>query len=97
MKLSKEEVNKVAKLANLPLSQEQEDLYSEQLSEILDYIDQLDKAKTEGVEPIYNVSGNIFVTRPDNLSTSLTQGEALANAPKKKDGYFVTKGVFDNG
>ncbi len=96
MKLSREEVKKVAKLANLPLTEEQEDLYSEQLSKILDYIDQLNQVETSEVEPVYNVSGNTNITRADDTSISLTQDEALVNAPKKKDGFFVTKGVFDN-
>jgi aspartyl-tRNA(Asn)/glutamyl-tRNA(Gln) amidotransferase subunit C len=95
MKLSADTVKKVAQLANLTLTSTDESRYADQLSKILDYIDQLDKAKTEGVEPTYNVTGNTNVTRPDEMRTSLTQDQALQNAVTKNNGYFVTKGVFE--
>ncbi|MBI4036690.1 Asp-tRNA(Asn)/Glu-tRNA(Gln) amidotransferase subunit GatC [Candidatus Daviesbacteria bacterium] len=94
MKLTREEVKRVAKLANLPLTEEQEDLYSEQLSKILDYIDLLNQVETSNIDPTYNISGNSTVTRTDETVPGLTQEEALANAPKRQDGFFVTKGVF---
>ncbi len=103
MKLSLDQVKKVATLANLPLSGEEEQLFSTQLSAILDYIDQLNSVDTEGIEPIYNVAMNTNNTRRDEVSTSvtrrgasLTQEEALQNASLKHDGFFVTKGVFND-
>ena len=90
------DVKKVAKLANLPLTPQEEEKYSEQLSKILDYIDQLNKVDTENVEPTYNVSGLSNVMRPDEVGDcTISQDEALQNASKKKDGFFVTKGVFE--
>jgi aspartyl-tRNA(Asn)/glutamyl-tRNA(Gln) amidotransferase subunit C len=87
------DVKNVAKLANLSLSDSEEEKYSGQLSKILDYIDQLDKVKTES-EPIFNVSQNRSVMREDVVGDSLTQEEALSNASQGKGGFFVTKGVF---
>lgn len=95
MKLSREQVKKVAKLANLPISEQEEEVYSEQLSKILDYIDQLNSIDTDSVEPTFNVTGNSNVWREDEVTESLSQDDALVNAPKVKDGYFVTKGVFE--
>ncbi len=95
MKLTLEQVKKVAKLANLPLSAEEVEIYANQLSAILDYIDQLNKVDTEGVEPTYNVSGKVDVEAKDEAVASLTQEEALANVVNAKNGYFVTKGVFE--
>lgn len=95
MKLTSDQVKKVAKLANLPLSSEQEELYSEQLSKILDYIEQLNKVDTSGVLPIYNVSQKDFILREDIVSNSLTQQESLQNSKTSKNGFFVTKGVFE--
>lgn len=95
MKLTKTQVKHVAKLANLPLSEEQEEEYALQLSKILDYIDQLDEVFTEGVEPTFNVFELNTIERKDVPFVDLTQEEALSNAEKKEDGYFVTKGVFD--
>src|SRR5579884_4224643 len=95
MQLTKDEVKKVAKLADLPISDEQDELYSEQLSKILDYIDHLNTAQTEGVEPTFNVSGLSNVWSEDEVEPSLPQDEVLRNAPNTAKGYFVTKGVFE--
>ena len=80
------DVKHVARLANLPLSSDEEEKYSKQLSEILEYVDQLNEVDTSSVEPTYNVTGLNNVTRED----------ALSNVSQKKNGFFVTKGVFDN-
>lgn len=84
-------VGHVAKLANLPLTPQEEKKYFEQLSKILDYVDQLEKVDTSNVEPTYNVSPNSNVMRPDEAGECLTQEEAISNAPKKKDGFILTK------
>ncbi|MFH0936981.1 MAG: Asp-tRNA(Asn)/Glu-tRNA(Gln) amidotransferase subunit GatC [Candidatus Daviesbacteria bacterium] len=96
MKLTSSQVNKVAQLANLPLTSEEEQKYSEQLSKILDYIDQLNQAETENVEPIFNVTGLVNVMRKDEVEPSLPQSEATKNASNNRQGFFVTKGVFEN-
>lgn len=95
MKITAEEVKKVSKLANLPLTPEEEGKYSEQLSAILEYVDQLNQVDTLGVEPTFNVTGLNNVMSEDETLVSLSQEEALSNAPKKENGFFVTKGVFD--
>lgn len=94
MKLSTDQVKKVAKLANLPVSSDEEEKYAEQLSAILDYIDLLNTVDTSGVEPTFNVIPQKNIMRTDVAGESLSQEDAIKNAPNKKDGYFVTKGVF---
>ncbi len=89
------DVVKVGKLANLPLTPGEEEKYSEQLSAILEYVDQLNQVDTLGVEPTFNVTGLNNVMSEDETVPSLSQDEALSNAPKKKDSMFETKGVFD--
>ncbi len=96
MKLTTEQVKYVAKLANLPINNEEVELYSEQLSAILDYIDQLNSVNTSGIDPTFNVTGKSSIWREDEVSDSLSLDEALLNAPNKKNGYFVTKGVFES-
>ncbi len=96
MKLTVDQVKYVAKLGNLSLTQKEEELYAEQLSEVLDYFDQLNSVDTKGVDPIFNVTGKSSVWREDIVSESLSQDEALQNAKKAKNGYFVTKGVFES-
>lgn len=95
MKLTLDQVKHVAKLANLPLTSEEEEKHSEQLSNILDYIEQLNKVDTADVEPTFNVTGLSNVMREDTTAPCLSQEEAMLNAPKKKDGMFETKGVFE--
>lgn len=95
MKLNKDQVKHVATLANLPLTAEEEEKYSEQLSKILEYVEQLNKVDTANVEPTFNVTGQSNVMREDETTASLSQEEALSNASQKKDGMFVTKGVFE--
>ncbi len=97
MKLTKGQVKHVAKLANLPLSSEEEKKYSEQLSKILEYIEQLNQVDTKDVEPTFDVSGQSNVEAKDEVGECLSQEDVLSNAPKKQNGFFVTKGVFDNG
>jgi aspartyl-tRNA(Asn)/glutamyl-tRNA(Gln) amidotransferase subunit C len=95
MKLTRDAVKHVAKLANLPLTPQEEEKYSKQLSRILDYIDQLNSVDTSDVEPTFNVSGRSNVMSEDKLGDcTISQGDALSNTPKKQDGFFVTKGVF---
>lgn len=89
------DVKHVAKLANLPLTTEEENKYSEQLSKILDYIKQLEEVDTSKVEATFNVSGLSNVMRPDEVEECLPQEDAISNAPNKKDGFIVTKGVFE--
>lgn len=96
MKLTKEQVKHVARLANLPLSEQEEELYSDQLSNILGYIEQLSTVDTENVTPTFNTSGNKNATQDDLTRESLNQEDAVKNASASRDGYFVTKGVFES-
>lgn len=95
MPLTKDQVKHVAKLANLPLTEEEEKKYSEQLSKILEYVEKLNQVDTSSVEPTFNVSGQSNVMSEDKLGTCLPQQDSLINAPKRSEGFFVTKGVFN--
>lgn len=89
------DVDKIARLANLPLTTEEKDKFSKQLFNILSYIAKLNEVDTTNVEPTFNVTGESNVMREDETAGCLSQEEALQNAPKKKDGMFETKGVFE--
>jgi aspartyl-tRNA(Asn)/glutamyl-tRNA(Gln) amidotransferase subunit C len=95
MAITIEEVKKVSKLANLPITEAEDKKYAEQLSAVLEYIEQLQKVDTKRIEPTYNSTGLTNVFRADQPSESLSQDEALQNAGEKKQGFFVTKGVFE--
>ena len=95
MVLTKDQVKHVAKLANLPLTEEELDKYSKQLSKILDYIEQLNSVNTENIEPTFNTTGLKNIAQEDIVSKSLTQEESISNAVKNENSFFVTKGVFN--
>ena len=90
------DVKKISKLANLPISSDEEEKYASQLSKVLDYIEQINRADTSKVEATFNVSGNENVMSEDSPIDSLPEEDALSNASKKENGFFVTKGVFDS-
>jgi aspartyl-tRNA(Asn)/glutamyl-tRNA(Gln) amidotransferase subunit C len=95
MRLTTDQVKKVAKLANLSISEKDEEKFSDQLTAILDYIEELNTVNTEGIKPLFNINEATNVLRDDkDLGNGLSQEDALSNAPQKKDGFFVTKGVF---
>lgn len=87
-------VKHVAKLSKLPISEAEEELYSEQLSKILGYVSQLEQVDVSEALPLFNVTDLINVLAPDEILPSLTQEEALQNAAQKQAGLFLTRGVF---
>ncbi len=96
MKLTKEQVEHVAKLANLPLTEDEVEKYSKQLSAILEYVESLSKVDTNNIEPTFNTTGLENIMSKDKVSKFLTQEESLLNAGKKDKGFFATKGIFND-
>lgn len=96
MKLTSQQIRHVAKLANLPISSQEEEHYLEQLSDILEYIKQLDQVPVSHTDSTFNTSMQSNVNRPDQTDVCLVQSAALSNASEKKDGFFLAKGIFDN-
>lgn len=90
------DIKYVAKLANLDLSEAEKKTFEKQLTQILDYVAQIESVETKDVEPTFNVSSNKNVQKPDEVGSSLTQEEATMNAKTTKNGHFVTKGVFES-
>jgi aspartyl-tRNA(Asn)/glutamyl-tRNA(Gln) amidotransferase subunit C len=86
--LSKKEVEHVAWLAHIELSDQEKALFTEQFNEILDYFKKIDIVDTEGVEPTYHVLDLKNVCRKDEPKTSLSTEEALKNAPRKKKKFL---------
>jgi aspartyl/glutamyl-tRNA(Asn/Gln) amidotransferase C subunit len=93
---SKINISGISKLANFQLTAGEKQLYEKQLSVILDYVKQIESVKTKNTNPTFNVTININVTRKDNMNKSITQIEAISNAQARKDGFIVSKGVFEN-
>lgn len=87
-------VKHVAKLANLPPSEDEEKKFEKQLSEILTYVEQLNSVNTKDVEITSQITGLENVTREDKTSPSLSQDEALSNTKSKHNGLFKVKKVL---
>ena len=87
-KITKEQVEHLAWLARLELSEDEKKLYTNQLNEILEYFSRLDELDTEKVDPTYQVIGKINVFREDEVKLSLSIDEVLQNAPRKEKRFF---------
>jgi aspartyl-tRNA(Asn)/glutamyl-tRNA(Gln) amidotransferase subunit C len=95
MKLSREEVQHIAELARLALSDEEQSLYQEQLSTILDYFDRLRALDTEAIPPTATVLPLRGVMRDDAVLPPFPREDILANAPASEDGCFKVPAVLE--
>ncbi len=93
--MSQINVKHVAKLASLPVSLKEEKLFSKQFNQILEYIDSLEQVDTHSVEPTYQtLDSQTNIWREDEIENCLTQKQALSQARKTYNGYFLTPDVF---
>jgi len=88
MPIDIETIKKVAHLARLELSPEEESQLSVDIEQILAWIDQLEEVDTTGIDPVIHMHDNINAYREDVAHNDLTREEALFNAPQKEDGHF---------
>ncbi len=93
-KLTLEEVKHIAKLANLELPDSKLEDYREKLAETLDYVSDLQKIETKTVRPTPQVIPTENRFREDVITPSLTVQEALANAKRQYNGFFVTQIIW---
>lgn len=92
--ITKSDVEKIAKLARIELSEEEKEKFTRQFENILEFVNELQEVDTSGVEEISQITGMANVWREDESGKSLTNEQALANAPTKKDGYFKVKEIL---
>ena len=86
--LTRKEVEHIAELAKIKLTEEEKELFRGQLERILDYFKKIDELDLEGFEPTTHVLDLSNVFRDDVVRESLPPEEVLANAPEKEDRYF---------
>ena len=94
MGLSREEVQYVATLARLGLSDEEITRMQDQLSSILEHIAAIDELDTEAIPPTAQVIALTNVMRQDVVISSLSRDAVLANAPRQCDGFFEVDAVL---
>ena len=95
MKITRKDVEHVALLSRLELTEEDIGKFTGQFNAILDYIDVLSKVDTAGVEPTAHVLPVKNVMRSDEVRPSLPRDEALANAPEREEGYFKVPKILE--
>ena len=89
------DIDYVARLANLPLTQKEKKTFAKQLKNVLGYFSKLSEVDTARVEPIGHITGLTNVVRDDRTAPSITQDEALVNAPKTYNGFFEVDAIFE--
>lgn len=98
LKLSLQQVEHLAKLAHLEISPEQKQQFAAQLSDVLQYVEQINRLKTERIAVTSTITGltNVLRSDEDSATACLPVKEVLKNAPDTKDGYFKVKAILDN-
>ena len=94
MKITSEEVAHVANLAHLDMTQEEVEGMTKQLDTILSYVDKLGELNTDGIKPTTHAVANQNAFREDEVKTSLSREEALANGPLQNGEAFVVSRII---
>ncbi len=95
MTIDKETVDKIAHLARLELSAGETDEMIKDMSKILDFMAKLNEIDTSGIEPLVYMTDEVNVLRDDVVKQQITHQEALLNAPKHDDDYFLVAKVIE--
>lgn len=95
MKIDQATLQKLAHLARLNFDAQGAEKMGKDLSQVLDWIDQLQEVPTEDVLPLTNMSSEINAFRADEVGNQLSQKQALENAPKQENGFFTVPKVME--
>lgn len=98
MPVNKETVLRVSKLARLSISGGEEDrkldAFAAQMEQIVAYVDILETADTNGVEPLFSPMHLTAPPRSDEVAQPFSREEVLQNAPEQADGFFLVPRVI---
>lgn len=95
MKIDQETLQKIAHLARLNFDAQAAEKMSANLSQVLNWVEQLQEVDTEGVAPLTNMSAEVNAFRNDVVGEQLTQQQALKNAPQQENGFFSVPKVME--
>jgi len=93
--ITKEQVERIADLIHLAVTDEEVAMYQEQLQSVINFANQLSELNTDDVQPTTHVLHEGNVLREDVPKQTITQEEALKNAPDQKDGYFKVPPILE--
>lgn len=93
--ITKDQMLKTADLARIAISEEEAEMYSSQINEVLAYVNKITELNTDDVKPTTHgiISGNVL--RKDEPKRLITQEEALKNAPDTEDGQFKVPAILE--
>ena len=95
MSIDNSTVKKVAKLARLKVEAKEEKNLKNELNNILEWVDKLQKVDTENIDPMLSVSNEPMPMREDTVTSKIDNKQILSNAPEKKAGFFVVPKVVE--
>ena len=95
MKITQEEVKRVAALARLELSPPEEEALTQQLDKILQYMEKLNQLDTANVEPLAHVVEIVNAFREDRVVNRPSPDALLANAPEKEGDFFKVPKIIE--
>jgi len=88
-------VRRIARLARLAVSEEEEVRLEQEVSGILDWVAQLDEIDTSAVPPMTRVASMTMKMRKDEVTDGFCAADILKNAPQVDDGYFVVPKIVE--
>jgi aspartyl-tRNA(Asn)/glutamyl-tRNA(Gln) amidotransferase subunit C len=95
MKIDQATLQKMAHLARLNFDSQAAEKMSKDLSQVLEWVEQLQEVNTEQVAPLTSMSSETNAFRADEVGQQLTQEQALKNAPKQENGFFTVPKVLE--
>jgi len=95
MKVDKQLISKLEKLARLELSEEEREGLTKDLSSILEMVEKLQELDTEGVDPLVYINEEVNILRADQVDQQLSQKDALKNAPDQNGTFFKVPKVIN--
>lgn len=95
MALTKQDVEKIGKLAHIALTEEDKTHFGQEISRILNWIEQLQQVNTDNVEPLASVSQATLPRRADEVTDGNCRDKVLANAPVSEYGCFAVPKVIE--
>ena len=95
-KISSEEVEHIAELARIELTEEEKKKFSDELSDVLGYVEQLQEVNTDGIEPVSQATGMVNVLREDVAENcdEDTRKKIIESFPEEKGGCIKVKQVM---
>jgi len=95
MKIDSNSVKKIAHLARLEFNEEGTEKMKKDMTQILDWVEQLNEVETDGIEPLTTMSSEVNVLREDIVGEHLSREQGLQNAPQRDSDYFRVPKVLE--